>query len=117
MEFDVLIRGGRGVNGDGTTPAFSADLGVVGDRIVAVDDLAGATAAETVDATGMIVAPGFVDVHLHSETNPRYGPHRYGALLQGVTTQLLAPDGFGWAALLPDRAREMWAYTEFAYGA
>lgn len=117
MEFDILIRGGRVVNGDGATPAHPADVGIIGDRIAAVGDLAGAMAAETVDAAGMVVAPGFIDVHPHSETNLRYGPHRYGGLSQGVTTQFTAPDGFGWAGLPPNRARELWAYTEFAYGA
>ncbi len=116
MHFDVLIRGGLVVDGSGRTPAYPADVGIVGDRIAAMGDLGGATATETIDATGKIVSPGFIDVHIHSETNLLYGPHRYGGLMQGVTTQLAAPDGFGWAPATPQHARELWEYTEFAYG-
>lgn len=115
MEFDTLIRGGLVVDGSGAA-ARPADVGIAGDRIAAVDRLDGATVARTIDAAGRVVAPGFVDVHLHSEIALLGGPHRHGALLQGVTTQLLAPDGFGWAPLPPDRARELWEYTLFAYG-
>jgi N-acyl-D-amino-acid deacylase len=115
MTFDVVIRGGRVVDGSGQ-PARPADVGIVGDRIAAVADLAGAPAGTVIDAGGRVVSPGFIDVHIHSEIALLGGPHRYGALLQGVTTHLLAPDGFGWAPLPPDRARELWQATEFAYG-
>lgn len=116
MEFDTLIRGGTVVDGDGVTPAHPADVGLIGDRIAAVGALAGSTAARTIDATGFFVAPGFIDVHVHSEIALLGGLHRHGALAQGVTTQLLGPDGFGWTGLAPDRARELWEYTLFAYG-
>ncbi len=116
MEFDTLIRGGRVVDGSGQVAATLADVGIIGDRIAAVGALAGATAARTIDATGQIVSPGFIDVHAHSEIELLGGLHRYGALAQGVTTQLLGPDGFGWAQLPPERARELWNYTLFAYG-
>ncbi len=116
MEFDTLIRGGTVVDGDGVTPANRADVGLLGDRIAAVGAFDGATAACTIDATGQIIAPGFIDVHVHSDTALLGGPHRYGALAQGVTTQLLGADGFGWSGLTPDRARELWEYTLFAYG-
>lgn len=116
MEFDTLIRGGLVVDGSGQTPATRADVGITGGRVAAVGMLDGATAALTIDANGQIVAPGFIDVHAHSEIALLGGPHRYGALAQGVTTQLLAPDGFGWAQLPPERARALWDYTSFAYG-
>ncbi len=79
MEFDTIIRGGLVIDGSGQEPARRADVGIVGDRIVAVDALDGATAGETIDAAGKIVAPGFIDVHVHSETALLGGPHRYGA--------------------------------------
>ena len=116
MEFDTLIRNGTVVDGSGQTPAARADVGIVGDRIAAIGALDGATAARTIDATGQVVSPGFIDVHVHSEIELLGGPRRYGALAQGVTTQLLAPDGFGWAQLPPERARELYEYTLFAYG-
>jgi N-acyl-D-amino-acid deacylase len=116
MDFDVLIRGGTVVDGSGKAPARPADVGIVRDRIAAVGRLDGARAATVLDAAGRAVAPGFIDVHIHSEVALLGGPHRYGALLQGVTTHLTAPDGFGWAPLPHQQAVQLWEATEFAYG-
>lgn len=118
MEFDLIIRNGSVIDGTGA-PARAADVGIVDGKIAAVDRLEDATAQETIDATGRVVAPGFVDVHIHSETNliDPSNPYRYGSLLQGVTTHLAGPDGFGWAGLQSDLARELWESTFFAYGA
>ncbi|MGH2535551.1 MAG: N-acyl-D-amino-acid deacylase family protein [Thermomicrobiales bacterium] len=116
MEFDVLIKNGTVIDGSGT-PGRAADVAIVGDRIEVVDRLEGAIAGEVVDATGKVVAPGFIDVHVHSEValaDPR-NPYRYGSVLQGVTTQLAAPNGFGWAPLSPERARELWDCTLFSH--
>ena len=63
---DLLIRGGRIVDGTGN-PWFAADVGIRADRIVAVGRLAGATATREVDARGLVVAPGFIDLHTHSD--------------------------------------------------
>ncbi|MGH2558243.1 MAG: N-acyl-D-amino-acid deacylase family protein [Thermomicrobiales bacterium] len=117
MEFDVLIKSGMVIDGSGA-PGRAADIGINGDRIAVVDRLEGATAGEVVDATGKVVAPGFIDVHVHSEVAlaDRSNPYRYGSVLQGVTTQLAAPDGFGWAPLSPDRTRELWNTTLFSHG-
>jgi N-acyl-D-amino-acid deacylase len=116
VDFDLLIRGGLIVDGSGRTPAHPADIGIRGDRIAAIGPLPTARAATVVDAAGHAVAPGFIDVHVHSEIALLGGPHRYGGVLQGVTTHLTAPDGFGWAPLAHDRAQELWEATEFAYG-
>jgi N-acyl-D-amino-acid deacylase len=115
VHFDILIRGGRVVDGSGRAAA-PLDVGIIGERIAAVDRLDGATATQMIDATGKVVAPGFIDVHVHSELALLGGPHQYGAVAQGVTTHLLAPDGFGWAPLPPGPAGELWEYTRFAYG-
>ncbi len=74
--FDVLITGGRVVDGTGN-PWFSADVGIRDGRIAAVGRLAGAEAARVIDATGLVVAPGFIDLHTHSD----------GALLRDGTAQ------------------------------
>ena len=117
MDFDVLIRNGQVVDGSGA-PGRRADVGIRGDRIVAVDRLDGATAGEVIDAAGLVVAPGFIDVHVHSEValaDPS-NPYRYGSVLQGVTTHLTAPDGFGWAPLSPAQAEQLWQFTLFSHG-
>jgi N-acyl-D-amino-acid deacylase len=116
VNFDLLVRGGTVVDGSGITEPFAADVGVVGDRIEAIGDLSAASATSQIDATGRVVAPGFIDVHVHGEIALLGGRDQYAEVRQGITTQLLAPDGFGWARLAPQRARELWQYTLFAYG-
>ncbi len=115
MDLDLLIRGGTVVDGTGA-PAVRADVGVRDDRIVAVGDLPEAGAAEVIDATGRVVAPGFIDVHVHSETALRGNGEIWGSLLQGVTTHLTGPDGFGWSPLPRAAGAELWRSTAFAYG-
>jgi N-acyl-D-amino-acid deacylase len=66
--FDVLIAHGRIVDGTGA-PWYRGDVGIVGDRIAAIGLLTGATAAATVDATSLVVAPGFIDLLGQSEFN------------------------------------------------
>ncbi len=116
--FDTVIRNGSIVDGSGAVAAFRADVGIRDGQIGAIGQLAEDEAREIIDATGLTVAPGFIDVHIHSEIallTPG-NPGRYGALKQGVTTQLLAPDGFGWAHLNDDERAEMWEYTAFSTG-
>lgn len=96
--FDILITGGHVVDGSGN-PWFDADVGIRGDKIVAVGRLAGATATRTIDATGKVVAPGFIDIHSHgSQGLGSEDPRRRVApnvVTQGVTTVVLNPDGGG----------------------
>ena len=94
--FDLLIRGGRLVDGTGN-PWRQADVGIRGDRIVAVGRLAGASAATVIDAKDRTVAPGFIDVHSHalsSITTPALREAR-ALIAQGVTTVMGNPDGGG----------------------
>jgi N-acyl-D-aspartate/D-glutamate deacylase len=92
--YDLLITGGTLVDGTGATPR-AADIGVTGDRIVAVDDLTDARAATVIDATGLVVAPGFIDVHSHADRGLVQPEHRSGEGLirQGVTTAVFGIDG------------------------
>ena len=69
-----------------------------------------------VDAAGRVVCPGFIDVHVHSETALRGNGDIWGSVLQGVTTHLTGPDGFGWSPLPDDAAADLWRSTAFAYG-
>ena len=88
--FDLLIRGGTVVDGGGT-PGRLADVGVIGDRIAAVGDLSAAAAGEVelvLDATGRVVAPGFIDPHGHSDGSVLLDGALASHLHQGFTTQL-----------------------------
>ena len=109
------------MDGTGSHYASVADVVVVGDRIAAVGPWvaerdAGPDTQMVIDARGKVVAPGFIDVHVHSEIALLGGRDQLAGVRQGVTTNLLSPDGFGWAPLPYPRGREMWAYTQFAYG-
>src|SRR3989454_5375565 len=85
--FDVLIKNGRIVDGTGA-PWFRADLGIAGDRIAAVGLLDGASAAITIDATNLVVAPGFIDLLGQSEFNILVDARAASKTLQGVTTEV-----------------------------
>ena len=116
MRYDCIIRGGTVVDGTGEGVPFPADIGITRDKIAAIGNLGNASAGLCVDAGGRIVSPGFIDPHVHSEISLLGGRDQLAGIRQGVTTQLASPDGFGWAPLSPERAREMWRYTQFAYG-
>lgn len=115
--FDLIVSGGAVIDGTGTRPAFRADVGIVDGRVAAVEDLSDAVADATIDATGSMVTPGFIDVHVHSEGAFLLGDEdRFGSSLQGVTTHLTAADGFGWAGVRPEHAHALWRLSESIYG-
>ena len=102
--FDVIIRGGEIADGNGG-PLQTADVGLQGGTIAQVGDLASASAAETIDAKGLVVAPGFIDVHTHSDVTILVNPLAESAIRQGVTTQVFPNCGTGLAPAVGD-ARE-----------
>jgi len=88
--FDLLIRGGTVVDGTGA-PGRPADVGVLGDRILAVGDLSGVdgySATNVIDAAGLVVSPGFIDPHGHSDGSLFLDGALTSHLRQGFTTQL-----------------------------
>ena len=102
QRFDVLIRGGRILDGTGN-PWFYGDVGITGDRVIAVGNLSQATAARVIDATGRIVTPGFIDIHSHADDSGgggrtlRSNDARVRAapnlVAQGITTVVVNQDG------------------------
>ncbi len=106
-ELDLVIRNGRVVNGTGN-PWFHADVGIRGDRIEAVGDLSDAAAQQTIDASGLIVAPGFIDMHTHVDDGfaDASTSANLNYLLQGVTTVRPGADGSGSYAI--DEQTRLW---------
>ena len=96
--FDVVISGGTIVDGTGK-PGYRADIGVVGEMIGAIGDLCQAEARRVVDATGLVVSPGFIDTHVHSDGMLLVDPQHAAGLRQGITTEILGQDGLSYAPL------------------
>src|SRR6266511_2818510 len=94
--FDALIAGGRVVDGSGL-PWYQADRGIKGDRIVTIGPLGNAEARVRIDAAGKVVAPGFVDAHVHGDLALLADPLHEPAVRQGVTTYLVGQDGVAMA--------------------
>jgi dihydroorotase/N-acyl-D-amino-acid deacylase len=99
--FDRIIAGGTVYDGSGTAGEVR-DVGVRGDRITAIGDLSAAPAREVIDARGLAVVPGFIDIHSHAvnakrETSGLFRhPQAENYLRQGVTTAIGGPDGRSW---------------------
>ena len=91
-QFDTLIRGGTVIDGSGAE-GRAADVGVRDGRIAAIGDLSDATAGRVIDAAGLVVAPGFIDMHNHSDDTLLVEPHCESMIRQGVTTMVLGEGG------------------------
>lgn len=88
QQYDTLIRNGKIVDGSGN-PWFYGDVGIIGDRIAFIGHAAADVKAKrTVDATGLIVAPGFIDMLGQSETNLLIDKRAISKLTQGITTEI-----------------------------
>jgi N-acyl-D-amino-acid deacylase len=101
--FDILVRGGLLVDGSGA-PSWRADVATLGDRILAVGDLSSVDpggVATVVDASGRVVAPGFIDVHGHSDATLFVDGALVSHLRQGYTTQLSGNCGIAVAPISP----------------
>jgi N-acyl-D-aspartate/D-glutamate deacylase len=88
LHLSILIRGGTVITGDGTDGRL-ADLGIDGDRIVAIGDLANETAGTIIDASGKVVAPGIVELEGQSGLSALVDPNAENYLRQGITTQVI----------------------------
>ncbi len=86
-DFDVLITGGRIVDGTGA-PWYLGDVGITGDRITAIGQLAGRKAKATIDATNLVVAPGFIDMLGQSEFSVLVDGRAASKITQGITTEI-----------------------------
>ena len=103
-EHDLVIRGGTVVDGTGA-PARTADVAVTGGVITEVGTVRGG-ARRTVDADGLLVTPGFVDIHTHFDGQATWDPHLTPSCWHGVTTAIVGNCGVGFAPVRP--GREAW---------
>src|SRR5438105_5298289 len=108
MAFDVIISGARVYPGDG--PPIRADVAIAGDRIAAIGQSEGWEARERIDATDLLLCPGFIDLHSHSGLRPFADPLLTPKVGQGFTTELINPDGLAPAPVAPEAWPERLAY-------
>ncbi|MCU1326370.1 MAG: dan 2 [Bryobacterales bacterium] len=92
QEYDLLIRNGRIVDGAGNA-SFIGDVAILNGRIAALGNLPGAKAKRSVDATGMVVAPGFIDIHNHSDYTLIADGTAQSMIRQGVTSMIFGEGG------------------------
>jgi N-acyl-D-aspartate/D-glutamate deacylase len=103
VDFDIIIAGGQIVDGTGGKP-YAGDVGIKADRIAAIGKLE-RSAARIIDAAGLAVSPGFIDMHSHSEISILVNPRAESKIRQGVTTELVNQCGISQFPLTP-RSRE-----------
>jgi N-acyl-D-amino-acid deacylase len=101
---DLKIQGARMIDGTGA-PSVRADVGIEGESVAAVGDLSRAAAGRTLDAAGLVVTPGFIDMHSHSDWRLWANPRAESKIRQGVTTEVVGNCGFS-PAPVSDEFRE-----------
>ncbi len=97
---EILVRGGTIVDGSGN-PGRPGTLAIDGDRLRLVAPNEAESAARVIDATGLVVAPGFIDLHSHSGLHILAEPRHEPKVRQGVTTEVIGVDGLSYAPLAP----------------
>jgi N-acyl-D-amino-acid deacylase len=103
---DVKVQGGQVLDGTGA-PAVRADVGIQGESIAVVGDLSREPAGRTVDASGLTVTPGFIDMHSHSDWQLWGNPRAESKIRQGVTTEVVGNCGFSPAPVADEYRDEM----------
>jgi N-acyl-D-amino-acid deacylase len=102
MTYDVLIRGGTVYDGSGS-PGVAGDVAIAGDRIARIEARLDAPARRVLDAQGLAVAPGFIDIKTHSDFTLPINPKAESKVRQGVTTEIIGHCGFSVAPCVPGK--------------
>lgn len=105
----IVIRGGSVIDGTGAPP-YRADVAVAGGRIVEIGDDIATGDAETIDAAGLVVAPGFIDIKTHSDWTLPLMPQAQSKIHQGVTTEVIGHCGYSCAPALPGKVEALAEY-------
>jgi len=110
---DIVIRGGQVIDGSNAA-AVEADVAIVDDRIAAIEPRLAVDAARVIDARGLTVAPGFIDIKTHSDWTLPLNPKAESKIRQGVTTEVIGHCGFSVAPVLPGKAALLRDYLSAA---
>jgi N-acyl-D-amino-acid deacylase len=112
--YDILVQNGMIADGSGK-PLFKCNIGISEDRIVWIGNDRERKAVRTIDASGLVVAPGFIDMHAHDDLDLIVNPDAKPKVLQGVTTEVIGQCGFGVAPYLPGHGAKWkdWLVTFF----
>jgi N-acyl-D-amino-acid deacylase len=113
--YSLLFKQAHLVDGTGA-PARVADVATQGPRIAAIGNLAQAQATRVVDASGLTLSPGFIDVHSHSDLPLLVDPRSEPKIAQGITTELLGADGLSYAPLTKPLLQDVKTYLAGLYG-
>ena len=119
MKFDLIIRNAQIIDGTGE-PGYCADLAISGGNIAAIGDLSAADAIAVRDAHGLILAPGFIDVHTHDDLQVIHAPQMLPKISQGITTVIVGNCGISASPVtlrgdLPDPMNLLGAPEDFSY--
>lgn len=109
--FDVIIKGGEVIDGTGKG-GYRADIGIAGERIGEIGSLKNSSANKTIDAQGLTVCPGFVDLHSHADAVLLEKPTDLPKVMQGVTTEVVGNCGFSLAPINRSRQNMLKQFLE-----
>jgi N-acyl-D-amino-acid deacylase len=109
LTWDLLIRGGTLYDGSGA-PGARGDVAIAGGRIAAIGPALRGVAARVIDATGLAVTPGFIDIKTHSDFTLPINPKAESKVRQGVTTEIIGHCGYSVAPCLPGKVQLLAAY-------
>ena len=112
--FDLVLMGGHLIDGTGA-PSRPADVAVAGERVVAIGDLRDRESQQVIDVTGLLVTPGFIDIHAHSEVALLVDPRAASKVRQGVTSEISGMCGLS-AAPLEGQARDEFSVWTARFG-
>ena len=107
---DILIENGRILDGTGN-PWFQGDHGIKEGRIAAMGRLKGEAAKEKLNVRGLVVSPGFIDIHTHCDAIPFLSPREEGRILQGITTDTIGNCGVSFAPTSKDTVELLKKYV------